>query len=87
VRYTVVWLPEATAAFRRLRAANPDGAKQVAQAVAALAEDPQPAGSAELGRSGYRRLRFDNYRVLYQVVTHRDAVDVVNVGAIRITRA
>jgi hypothetical protein len=36
--YTVVWLPDAMSAFRRLRA-DRDGAKQVSAAVAGLATD------------------------------------------------
>jgi hypothetical protein len=43
--YTVVWLPDAMSAFRRLRAADRDGAKQVSAAVAALATDPRPVGA------------------------------------------
>jgi len=65
--YSVVWLPEAMSSFRRLRAADSDGAKQVAAAVVALATDPYPSRSTALGGSGFRRLRLASYRVLYQV--------------------
>jgi hypothetical protein len=35
----VVWLPEAMTAYRVLRMADPDGAKRIAKAIAALAVD------------------------------------------------
>ena len=35
--YTVIWLPEAMSAFRRLRAADRTGAKQVAASVGSVA--------------------------------------------------
>ena len=85
--YTVIWLSEATAAFRRLRPADPDGAKRVAKAVAALADDPFPQASTALGGSGYRRLRFGNYRILYQVIMDDGAVNLLNVGTVETTRA
>jgi mRNA interferase RelE/StbE len=47
--YSVIWLPEAVTAYRRLRATDPDGAKRIAKAVAALAADPRPAESNALG--------------------------------------
>jgi len=51
--YTVAWLPEAMSAFRRLRKADPDGAKQVAAAVGSLAGDPSPDGSTAHGVAAY----------------------------------
>jgi mRNA interferase RelE/StbE len=82
VTYTVVWLPEVMSAFRRLRAADHTGAKQVAAAVAALADQPAPGESTPLGRSGFRRLRLGDCRVLYEVDVVTAAVFVVNVGSV-----
>jgi len=80
--YPVVWLPEAMSAFRRLRAADSDGAKQVAAAVAALATDPYPSRSTALGGSGFRRLRLASYRVLYQVEADTTTIYIINVGSV-----
>jgi mRNA interferase RelE/StbE len=83
VTHTIVWLPEARSAFRRLRAADPVGARQVSAAVGGLAGDPYPAGSTSLGGSGFHRLRLDNYRVLYEVDTDAVTVFLINVGSLR----
>ena len=80
--YPVVWLPEAMSAFRRLRAADRDGAKQVAGAVAALASNPRPSSSTALGGSGFHRLRLANYRVLYQVDADTNTIYILNVGSV-----
>jgi mRNA interferase RelE/StbE len=51
--YSVIWLPEAMTAYRVLRTADPDGAKRVAKAIAALAVDSHPAESNALGGTSY----------------------------------
>jgi hypothetical protein len=48
--YSVIWLPEAMTAYRALRTADPDGAKRIARAVAALAADSHPVESNALWR-------------------------------------
>lgn len=78
--YAVIWLPEAMTAYRRLRAADPEGAKRIAVAAATLAADPHPAGSGALGGTGFRRLRLDHYRVLYEVT--ETAIQVMHVGRV-----
>jgi mRNA interferase RelE/StbE len=77
---SVIWLPEAMTAYRQLRAADPDGAKRTAKAIAALATDSQPAESNALGATSFRRLRLDHYRVLYEVTD--DAVRIMHVGRV-----
>lgn len=64
--HVVIWLPEAMAAYRRLRADDPEGAKRIAAAVAALAFDPRPGESTALGTTSFRRLRLGIFRVLYE---------------------
>jgi len=80
VIYAVVWLPAGMTAYRRLRASDPDGAKRIAGAVAALSADPCPAESSALGTTNFRRLRLDNYRVLYEITDV--AVHVMHVGRV-----
>ena len=76
----VVWLTEAMAAYRRLRVADPDGAKLVAAAVRTLADEPAPPGSTFLGGTAFRRLRQGDYRVLYEVDRDATTISVMHVG-------
>jgi mRNA interferase RelE/StbE len=78
--HTVIWLPEAMAAYRRLRSSGPDGAKMMASVVASLAADPRPAHSNALGATNFRRIRLDRYRILYEVGD--TAVHVMHVGRV-----
>lgn len=68
------------AAYRVLRSADPDGARRVSCAVAALRDDPCPQASTALGASGFWRLRLDAYRVLYEIVP--GSVRVLHVGRV-----
>jgi hypothetical protein len=77
--YAVIWLTGAMTSYRRLRAADPDGAKRIASTIAGLASDPYPAESNALGRTNFRRIRLD-YRVLYEVSDA--AVRVMPVGRV-----
>ena len=76
----VIWLPQAMTAYRRLRAADPDGAKQVTSAVRSLTEEPAPQDSTALGRTGFRRLRHGDYRILYEVDSIDTTISVLHVG-------
>jgi mRNA-degrading endonuclease RelE of RelBE toxin-antitoxin system len=76
----VVWLPEAMTAYRTLRAADPEGASRISYAVAMLGEHPWPEGSNALGDTAFRRLRLDQYRVLYELVP--GTVRVMHVGRV-----
>jgi len=76
----VVWLAEAMAAYRRLRVADPDGAKLVAAAVRTLADEPAPPASASLGGTVFRRLRQGDYRILYEVDRDATMISVMHVG-------
>jgi mRNA interferase RelE/StbE len=54
--------------------------ERVRDAVAALADDPRPAGCTKLtGREGWR-IRVGNYRVIYEIDDARRQVAVVHVG-------
>jgi mRNA interferase RelE/StbE len=77
---TVIWLPEAMAAYRRLRSSDPEGAKLIASVVAALADDPYPPHSNQLGGTHFRRIRLDHYRILYEATDA--AVQVLHVGRV-----
>ncbi|MEV1079453.1 type II toxin-antitoxin system RelE/ParE family toxin [Streptomyces sp. NPDC050211] len=78
--YSVVWEHHAMNEFRRLRSADPVGAKATAAAVRALADDPHPASARALGGSGYYRLRVGSWRVLYRPNADTVTVHVLKVG-------
>jgi mRNA interferase RelE/StbE len=68
------------AAYRTLRADDPEGARHVLRAVTLLAGDPCPQGSTALGSTSFRRLHFERYRVLYEVDS--GTVSVMHVGTV-----
>jgi mRNA-degrading endonuclease RelE of RelBE toxin-antitoxin system len=80
VTLAVIWLPAAMNAYRSLRVTDPEGARYIAHGVAALAAEPRPEGSRGLGDTNFRRLRLDQYRVLYEVTV--DTVRVMHVGRV-----
>ncbi|MGH3150677.1 MAG: type II toxin-antitoxin system RelE family toxin [Streptosporangiaceae bacterium] len=63
-----------------MRIKDPAGAKRVSQAVAMLADEPCPETSSALGGTAFRRLRLDQYRVLYEVT--RNTISVLHVGRV-----
>lgn len=80
--YTVVWEHHAMTEFRRLRHADPAGAKDCAAAVRLLSQDARPQAAPALGGSGYRRLRAGAWRVLYRPDDATDTVHIVKVGRV-----
>jgi mRNA-degrading endonuclease RelE of RelBE toxin-antitoxin system len=68
------------AAYRTLRADDPEGARHILRAVTQLEDDPCPPGSTALGTTSFRRLYLDSYRVLYEV--NAETVSVMHVGTV-----
>jgi mRNA interferase RelE/StbE len=64
VSHAVVWGHQAMGEFRRLRQADPVGAKACAAAVRELADSPRPEEARALGGSGYYRMSVGAWRVL-----------------------
>lgn len=80
--HTVVWEHHAMTEFRRLRQADPGGAKDCVAAVRGLADDQSPRASSALGGSGYYRLRVGDWRVLYRLDDRDRTVHVLKVGRV-----
>jgi mRNA-degrading endonuclease RelE of RelBE toxin-antitoxin system len=78
--YTLIWRNEARQALSRLRSADPASAKLVIAAVRALATEPYPDNSSQLGDSRFRRLRLGDLRVTYEVDEDQRTVQVYLVG-------
>jgi len=78
--YTLIWRNEARQALSRLRSADPVSAKLAIAAVGALAAEPYPDTSSQLGGSRFRRLRLGDLRVTYDVDEDQRTVQVYLVG-------
>jgi mRNA interferase RelE/StbE len=85
--FTIVWTNPAMTAYRQLRLHDQPGAAIITDATRALAIDPRPADSRQLGTTDFRRLRIGDYRVLYRVDDALSAVVVENVGRAPTPRA
>jgi len=80
-RYELSWEPEALERLAALAKTYPEAAEGVIPAVYALARDPRPDGSVQLGGSGtYRRLQLGYFRIVYAVSDDPPGVRIVLVG-------
>ena len=57
---------------------DPDGVREMLDAVARLADEPRPAGSFPYGSPDRRRLRIGRYPVMYDITA--ESVSVWHVG-------
>lgn len=80
--YTIVWTNPAMMEYRGLRSQDRPGTARVSDAVRALATDPRPATSRQLGMTDFHRLRVGVYRALYRVNDEESAVLIEHVGRI-----
>ncbi|GGN62680.1 hypothetical protein GCM10011579_030110 [Streptomyces albiflavescens] len=64
--YSIIWEPAATNAAVRFLKDDPAGLAAVYEAVDTLAKTPRPTNSTAYGPN-IRRLRVDDYRVLYVI--------------------
>lgn len=76
------WRIQITAsAQRRLENIHPTFRGRIEAAIAALADDPRPAGAKLLvGKSDYRRIRVGSYRVVYTIEDDRLVILVLTLG-------
>ncbi|WP_327696991.1 type II toxin-antitoxin system RelE family toxin [Streptomyces sp. NBC_00459] len=63
--YEIVFEPHALDAAARFLKEDPSGLSLVLDTIDKLATDPRPAGSIPYGSRDIRRLRINDYRVLY----------------------
>lgn len=54
--------------------------QRIVRRIAALAEDPRPAGAEKLSGDDKYRIRQDDYRILYQIEDAQLVVSVVRIG-------
>ena len=75
--YRVVITPAANRAIARLPATV---RRRIADRLAALAENPRPAGSIKLAGEDTYRIRVGDYRIIYAIEDDRLIVLVIDVG-------
>ena len=75
--YRLVISRRAQKSITNLQVAEQD---RIEKAITSLAENPRPPGSVKLKGSEDRRIRVDNYRVVYGVRDEEQIVEVLNVG-------
>jgi len=78
--YTLIWRNEARQALSRLRSADPASAKLIVAAVQALAAEPYPDTSSQLGSSRFWRLRLGDLRATYVVDDDQRSIQIYLVG-------
>jgi mRNA interferase RelE/StbE len=66
VTFKVVWEPVAVDLAVRFLADDPDGSRNLFEAVDGLVTEPRPPQAFPLGASGLYRLRVGRYRVVYE---------------------
>ncbi|MFD9337491.1 type II toxin-antitoxin system RelE/ParE family toxin [Streptomyces sp. NPDC060028] len=78
--YAVVWDEAAIDAAVRFLKDDPDGLRQLMDAVDLLADQPRPQGTAEYGSPDLRRMHVGRYRVLYEITDATVTIVVIHVG-------
>ena len=78
--FRVVWEPVAVDLAARFLADDPEGLREVFEAVDALADEPRPPGAFPLGTSGLHRLRVGRYRAVYELDEASETIEVRHVG-------
>ncbi|MFG2987019.1 type II toxin-antitoxin system RelE/ParE family toxin [Streptomyces sp. NPDC048258] len=78
--YAITWDEAAIDAAARFLKDEPDGLRQLMDAVDLLGEQPRPEGSAEYGSPDLRRMDVGRYRVLYEITETTVTIVVIHVG-------
>ncbi|MBT2469562.1 type II toxin-antitoxin system RelE/ParE family toxin [Streptomyces sp. ISL-66] len=78
--YAIVWDESAIDAAARFLKDDPDGLRQLMDAIDLLADQPRPDGSAEYGSPDLRRMHVGRYRVMYEITEATVTIVVIHVG-------
>lgn len=78
--YKVIWEPVAVDLTARFLADDPEGLRNLFEAVDALADQPRPPQAFPLGTSGLYRLRVGRYRAVYEADQASETVKIRHVG-------
>lgn len=80
--YTIIWDEPAINAAARFLKDDPEGLRQVMDAVDLLADSPRPPGTAEYGSADLRRMHVGRYRVMYEITNATLTIVVIHLGRI-----
>ncbi|MEU6853488.1 type II toxin-antitoxin system RelE/ParE family toxin [Actinacidiphila alni] len=80
--YEIFWDPSATNSAARFLADDPDGLRQVMDAIDLLAEEPRPEAASKWGSPDRLRIHVGRYRVLYEVTDATVTIVVVHLGRV-----
>ena len=78
--YAITWDEPAINAAARFLKDDPDGLRQLLDAIDLLAGEPRPIGAAEYGSPDLRRMHVGRYRVLYEIEDTTVTIVVIHVG-------
>lgn len=78
--YQIIWRTRVIDAATRFLKDDPDGLRQLFDAVDLLADDPRPAGTAAFGSPDLRRMHVGRYRVMYEITQATVTIVVIHVG-------
>jgi mRNA interferase RelE/StbE len=80
LRYAIVWDEAAIDTAARFLKDDPDGLRQLMDAVDLLADDPRPDGTFEYGSPDLRRMHVGRYRVMYEITDTTLTIVVIHIG-------
>ncbi|QDY79177.1 type II toxin-antitoxin system RelE family toxin [Streptomyces qinzhouensis] len=78
--YAIVWDEAAIDSAARFLKDDPDGLRQLMDAVDLLAGQPRPEGTQEYGSPDLRRMHVGRYRVLYEITDATVTIVVIHLG-------
>lgn len=78
--YTVIWDETAINAAARFLKDDPEGLRQLMDAVDLLADQPRPNGTVPYGSPDLRRMHVGRYRVLYEITQATVTIVVIHLG-------
>jgi len=80
--YTIIWDEAAVNTAARFLKDDPEGLRQLMNAVDLLADQPRPQGSIEYGSPDLRRMHVGRYRVLYEITEATVTIVVIHIGRV-----
>ncbi|MFC8717635.1 type II toxin-antitoxin system RelE/ParE family toxin [Kitasatospora sp. NPDC057198] len=78
--FTITWDEPAINAAARFLKDDPEGVRQVMDAVDLLADYPRPPGSSAYGSPDLRRMHVGRYRVMYEITEATVTIVVIHLG-------
>ncbi|MCC9309390.1 type II toxin-antitoxin system RelE/ParE family toxin [Kitasatospora sp. RB6PN24] len=80
--HAIIWDEPAINAAARFLKDDPEGLRQVMDAVDLLADSPRPQGTAEYGSPNLRRMHVGRYRIMYEITEATVTIVVIHLGRI-----